>query len=82
MWIGGKEPSKADSDAFEALQGKIPHPDANPFAFAWYHLMVRFSEEVRHSWAGDKKEAQKQDKGASQKQGGKKDAQAENPEQK
>ena len=40
VWIGGKEPSKADSEEFEKLAGKAPKADKYPNTFAWFNLVA------------------------------------------
>merc|ERR1719327_386433 len=76
QWIGGQQPSTADREAFEGLNGAIPNVASHPHAFAWYCLVARFSTEVRQSWVGAAApakggKADKPAKGGDNKKGGK-----------
>ena len=52
VWLGGKEPSKADNEEFEKLVGAEPKVNKFPNAYAWYGLVSQFSPAVRSAWGG------------------------------
>jgi glutathione S-transferase len=46
-WVGGKEPSKKDAEAFTSLNGGDLDAETAPHTFAWFNVMSSFSDEVR-----------------------------------
>lgn len=51
IWVGGQQPTGADREAFESLNG-VPNAKTHPNTFAWYCLVSKFNPSVRDSWAG------------------------------
>ena len=52
QWLGGQQPSAADREQFEALNGAFPDVMQFPHAFAWFALVAKFTPAVRGTWAG------------------------------
>ena len=52
MYLGGKQPSYEDREAFDSLNGAVPDPEIHPHAFPWFCIVSRFNPEVRAQWAG------------------------------
>ena len=51
QWLGGKEPSAADANAFNDIKADgVPDSEVYPALFAWYSMMAVFSEDVINSW--------------------------------
>jgi elongation factor 1-beta len=78
QWVGGQSPTDADKVAFEAVASANLSAESHPFAFAWFCLVSKFSDDVRNSWTaaaaaggakggkkGGKKEAKKEAKPAA-----------------
>ena len=69
-FFGGDDPSKEDSDNYEALAGAEP-PSKFLNLWGWFLIVNLFTQEIRHSWQAPKQA----------KKGGKKDKKEEKKEE-
>jgi hypothetical protein len=51
-------PNAADRDTYERVKNSPPTAEANPYAFAWFHLVSKFTDDVRNTWGGSVKQEQ------------------------
>ena len=52
QWVGGQQPTAADTEAYEALKTQNISAASHPHVFAWFCLVMKFTDAVRNTWGG------------------------------
>ena len=52
QWVGGQQPTSADTEAYEAVKGQNISAATHPSTFAWFCLVMKFTDAVRATWGG------------------------------